>query len=518
VLLLAAALPASAQDSDALARFRRAFDGPSPASVEDRVAAAREIAFVEGRAGPEAVCRALGDTFERLASVTAEISKARAEMDALRRSLDDLGGGKSSDGASRAEIARRVKSLLVAEDNLRDRSRDERTVEEALRAALRGFRDARALEWLAGSGIRGSGEPEVRAAAAEALGRSGSADPSVLKAVRGALKDKSPIVREAALEALARLRAKEVETVQEIGKGLDDPKWTVRLQAARRLAELAAPESVDLILARLPREAGRVRRGLADLLEGLTGQRFGMEPEGWNHWWKENRAAYASGEKALVPAGAEAPARPAEGPEGARGGANYYGITIESTRVLFVVDISGSMLKPGSKEGATKEDEAKAELLRCIRTLDGGSAFGMISFCDTVQKWKPAILKASEEVKKQAKEWVDALSSASSTNTYAALEEGLGMSVANPKNDMGEDYGLWPDTIFLLTDGAPTSPEGKVEDAKGNPEWQRVIEGVRAWNRNKRVVIHAIGIGPEVNSTFLKTLAAENGGTFVTVR
>ena len=507
-LLCAAALPAAAQDADALARFRRAFEGTEPAPAEERVAAAKSLAFLEGRAGPEAVCRALGETYGRLALLAADVSKTREELDRLTRASEDLGGKRPPDAAEKTA------RLRLDEESLRDRARDERTVEDALRASLLGFRDAKALEWLAGTGIRANREAAVRAAVAEALGRSGSDDPGVLKAVRGALRDREPLVREAALSALARLRAKEIETIQELGRGLDDPRWTVRLEAARRLADLAAPESVDLILARLPKEEGRVRRGMADLLAAMTGQRFGMEPEGWVHWWKENRAAHASGEKALRPAGAEAPPR-----EGAGGhGANYYGITIESQRVLFIVDVSGSMLKPGFSEGSTKEDEAKKELLRCIRTLDGGSAFGLIAFCDTVQKWKPGIKKATEEVKKEAKAWIDALSSASSTNTYAALEEGLGLSVANPRNDMGEDYGMFPDTIFLLTDGAPTTPDGRLEDSRGKPEWQRVLEAVRSWNRGKRVVIHAIGVGLEINSMFLKQLASENGGTYVTVK
>jgi HEAT repeat protein len=510
-LLLAAALPSPAQDSDALARFRRAFDGGAPASADDRVAAARDVAFVEGRAGPEAVCRALGETSARLLELAEAASKARADLDALSRELEDLGRKRPPDAAER------VKRLRLAEVQHRLRSEDERRVEEALRAALLGFRDPKALEWLAGSGIRGAKEPGVRAAVAEALGRSGSADPALAKALRGALRDREPVVREAALAALARLRAKELETLQDLGRALDDPRWTVRLQAARRLAELAVPESVDLVLARMPREEGRARRGMADLLAAMTGQRFGVEPEGWVHWWRENRAAYATGEKSLTPpkgGGTPAAAEPAAPDRGA----SFYGITVESRRVLFVVDISGSMREAGVAEGSTKEEEAKKELLRCIRSLGPGSAFGVFAFCDTVQKWKPGILRVSDEARKEAAAWIDALSSANSTNTYAALEEGFRISVADPRNDMGEDYGLFPDTIFLLTDGAPTTPEGKHEDAKGVPEWQKVLDGVRSWNREGRVVVHAVGVGLQINAAFLRRLAEENGGTFVTVK
>jgi len=459
------------------------------------VAAARGIAFVEGRTGPELVCAALARTFGSQAAIAAEAAKVREEL--------------AKEGKGRDDVNR----LRAQEEDLRRRADDERDVEAALRGALLGFRDEGALDYLASTALRGTGPAEMRAAAAEALGQSARADPGILRALRAAARDSKPLVREAALAALARLLARGAEAAAEIAKGLDDARWTVRLQAARRLAGLALPESVDGILARLPRESGRVRRELADLLAALTGQKFGVEPEGWTHWWKENRAAYVSGERALVPPEDRPPPR-AEGDRGA----HYYGISIDSQRILFVIDISGSMEDAGSSPNASKEQEAKRELVRCVKSLAADDAFGVYAYSDTVQKWKPGIVKASAGVKEEALRWIESLSAAAWTNTYAALEEGLRISVADPRNDMGEDYGLHPDTIFLLTDGAPTGPTGRTSDAKGEPEWKRVLEGVRGWNRTKRVVIHAVGVGASINSEFLATLARENGGSFVRVK
>jgi uncharacterized protein YegL len=128
------------------------------------------------------------------------------------------------------------------------------------------------------------------------------------------------------------------------------------------------------------------------------------------------------------------------------------------------------------------------------------------------------IFEASDETKARALQWIEKLDAAAWTNTYAALEEALRVSVADPRNDMGKEYGLFPDTIFLLTDGAPTGPTGKTKGDAGEPEWQRVLQGVRGWNRGKRVVINAIGIGPTINGNFLTTLAQENGGKYVHVK
>jgi len=258
-----------------------------------------------------------------------------------------------------------------------------------------------------------------------------------------------------------------------------------------------------------------VARVVGDLLALLTGQRFGTEADGWRRWWEENRPAYASGARVLAPGAGSA------APEGARssGEASYYGIPVESRRVLFVIDVSGSMNRPGGTDPKlTKADEAKRELLRCIRTLEPPSAFGLFAFSDLVKKWRPGIVKAEAPAKEDARKWIDALDADGCTNTYGALDEAIRASAADPRNNMGADYGLFADTIFLLTDGGPTTPAGKPADAKGRLESERVLEGVREWNREKRVAIHCIGVGPEINASFLGTLAAENGGTFVTVK
>jgi hypothetical protein len=339
-------------------------------------------------------------------------------------------------------------------------------------------------------------------------------DPARLRDLEGALRDRDAAVREAALAALARLREAAADARRSLAAALDDPRWTTRLAAARALASMADPEAVDLLVARLPKEEGRLKSDVAGLLRALTGQAF-EEPEGWTWWWKENRAAYAGGGKTLVPPGEGAPPPPA----GEGEGVSYYGITTRSRRILYVIDVSGSMTKPGaSSPDVPKVDEAKKELLRSIRTLEAGSAFTVFAFHDAVRKWKPGLVKATPEAREEARRWVEALDASAWTNTHAALEEALRASVADPRNSMGEDYGLAADTIFLLTDGSPTTPTGAVKDGAGRPVWPAVLEAVRGWNREKRVVIHAIGVGPAINASFLSALASENGGTFVTVK
>jgi len=246
-LALLAAGAAASDDADLLERFRKAFpERGAPAAAEERVRAAEAVGAVRGRPGPEAVCRALGAVLERAGEIDDELARDREELAAL--AAETLAGGNRN---STEKVARMAK-LRVLEEGLRDRADDERRVAAALRAALARFTDPKALEWLAGSGVRGSASGEVRAAAAEALGLSGGADPEVIRSLRGALKDRDPGVREAALKAIARLQPKEEETLRDLAASLEDARWTVRLAAARRLADMAVPGAVDLLVARLP--------------------------------------------------------------------------------------------------------------------------------------------------------------------------------------------------------------------------------------------------------------------------
>ena len=278
-VLAFSAAAAVATEAEVLARFRKAFDPATLAPASERAAAAVAVGTVEGRSGPEAVCRALAGTLDRAESLALERSRGREEMGRIQ-DLDQAAGNTTT-----PERKARLEFLRGQEETLRERGEDEGRVEAALRGALGHFIDPRALEWLAGSGIRGSPQAAIRAACADALGGSGSSDPAVIRSVRGALKDKEALVREAALKAVALLRGKEEETLGDLAISLEDPRWTVRLAAARRLAGMGVPRSVDLIVARLPKEEGQVAEAFGELLGSLTGQRFGTEADGWKRWW-----------------------------------------------------------------------------------------------------------------------------------------------------------------------------------------------------------------------------------------
>jgi uncharacterized protein YegL len=112
---------------------------------------------------------------------------------------------------------------------------------------------------------------------------------------------------------------------------------------------------------------------------------------------------------------------------------------------------------------------------------------------------------ATKEATARAQAFVKTLQPASSTNIHDSLEQGFQLAGRGSKD---KHYGVEIDTVFLLTDGSPTRPDGKPDST------EKILTGVRAWNALKRITIHCIAIGKDLNEQFLRQLASENGGEF----
>jgi hypothetical protein len=293
-----------------------------------------------------------------------------------------------------------------------------------------------------------------------------------------------PIVVRAALGAL---------------RALDEPRAVPPLVKARQLAKGLVAEEFDALLHR------------------FTGKRFAGEGADamWAGWWR------AEGEAWL----ASAPAERFEGAPGARGGAEFYGIETRSNRIVFVLDRSHSMRLPvpsrgpvtGPKgdenvPGKTKLEVAKNQLERTIRKLAPDVKFGVIFFGGKFQAWQepPALLAATAENKGAAIGWFEKLEPEGSTPTFAALAEALRYAKVGGGKSATDPAGA--DTIFLLSDGAPTGPGGA--DLLLGPELDAEVARFLEANRDFKCVVHTVGVGPDHNRELMMRLARETGGTY----
>ncbi len=305
-------------------------------------------------------------------------------------------------------------------------------------------------------------------------------------------------VRNAALEQLAA--ATDPKYLPMLVAALEHADWTTRLLAINAMPAQRDATTVPKMIDRLEKESGRLRKLVAEALWKLTGQLFEENLTSWRAWWKREGAAFQviAPEDLAKAANTREQRRLAE--RTSTGSSKFFGIRIESNRVIFVLDTSGSMLeslygKSYGKRGASRIDIAKQELSQSIKNLDEGALFNVIVFSTGVDRWlKSGIGESTEPTRQAALTWVERLGAAGATNVFDALK------MAFADKDV--------DTIMLLSDGEPTT--GEITDP------HRIREEVAFWNKHRRVKIHTVAIGG--NLEVLEWLSLDSGGDHVRMR
>ena len=308
---------------------------------------------------------------------------------------------------------------------------------------------------------------------------------------------RDPALRMGAAFALARSRT--AEAIPLLFGLLEDKDWSVRAEALMHVTELRRKDSVPLLIERLAVENPRLRPDVHSALRILTGFDHGPLPDRWRAWWEGEGEAFA------LPSYAEAAtAEDQRRNAGVVGGTktdHFYGEQIQSERVCFVLDISGSMELPmGIKDndastarpGApTRMEAAKKELAKVVRVLPDGTLFNIIFFETKVIALNETLVRMSKGMRQKSLRFISDQFAIGSTALYPAIK----LAFDDPLVD----------TIYFLSDGAPT--EGEITDIA------EIREEVRRWNSARHVRIHGIAVGQD--STLLQWLTKDTGGTYL---
>jgi len=304
-------------------------------------------------------------------------------------------------------------------------------------------------------------------------------------------------VRNAALEVVGKTKDRSHLSV--LSEALRDGDWTTRLVAIRALEAMRQKVSVQLLVERLSWEKGRMAKIIADALWNLTGQPFGDSVLKWQGWWKDKGDKFeVISEEKLAEAGKKRELKRLK--QRTRTKNKFFGIQIVSTRVIFIIDTSGSMSdvvhgRFVGRRQASRIDVAKEELTKSIKGLDDGSLFNIYAFSFGIGRWlKSGIAASSKHTREAAFKWIERLGAGGPTNLYDTLK----LAFEDPDVD----------TLYVLSDGEPTS--GMELDP------HRIREDVKTWNRHRRIKIHTIAIGG--NLDVLEWLATDAGGTHVRIR
>ncbi len=321
------------------------------------------------------------------------------------------------------------------------------------------------------------------------------------------LYSKFAIVRAKTLEVLAgQVDRKLVRKFTDLVK---DPDERVRKAAIAALKWVQSRSAVEDLIKDIKSGSDAEKQYLSEALKALTKEDFGTDHAKWEEWWNK------SGKTAQL---AQPPRRATS-----YGKATYFGTTVDSKNVVFIIDVSGSMSeqyekkkdgktafggttidpkKEGGGRKVTKIEVAKKELIRCIKKLQRDVKFNIIFYNQGFSAWQRSddgtgskIIPATPRNKRAAIEFVMTFSPSGRTNIFDTL------AFAMKDKDA--------DTIYLLTDGMPN--EGRITSTDGI-----VAEAVQInRTRKPRAIINTIGFGLRAQGkSFLKKLAEQNGGGF----
>jgi Mg-chelatase subunit ChlD len=238
--------------------------------------------------------------------------------------------------------------------------------------------------------------------------------------------------------------------------------------------------------------------------------RGGIAP--WKDFWQKEGPAFA--------------VRPATAPGQPKAKADQYekffDLEVESDRVLFVLDFSGSMAEPitlqqrttAAAPGTTTTKAALvvSEMKKLILSLPDGALVNLVVFSDEVRIWRqegsrPALVKLDDEARDDLLgNFLDTLRPDGPTNLYDALDKALDFGGRGLHDKY---YAAGFDTLYVITDGAPTA--GAVVDK------DEIRRRVRETNRLRRIAINCITFGDKNDTDFLGPLATENGGRHIHV-
>ncbi len=149
----------------------------------------------------------------------------------------------------------------------------------------------------------------------------------------------------------------------------------------------------------------------------------------------------------------------------------------------------GSILGRQTAKQATKLGAVKRNLIPAIKGLPDGKLFTVFAFENDVKAHTSKFVVASNITRTSANLFVESLKAGGGTDTL----EGLKRSLATP--------GI--QEIILMSDGLP------------NDDPQTVLDEVERLNSNN-VVINTIAFGEDADHDFMRKLAEQNGGQFVT--
>jgi HEAT repeat protein len=288
-----------------------------------------------------------------------------------------------------------------------------------------------------------------------------------------------------AIDAIGELG--ELKLTIKLAANLDHEQWQVRLATVEALRKVRHADWVAPLVAHLQiEERLRVQKAIGLTLFQLTGQNPYMDAAAWQRWWTAVESEF------VMPVKIPQPHR--SGDTISKQG--FYGLTLDSDSVVFVIDKSGSMSAGAPADDTmdtpgTRLDQALNNASRAVELLDDHAIVNVVMFSSGVRTWKKNPVELKKKNRKDLYEFLNSQRPDGGTDLFDGLEKALLQDGV--------------DRIMLLSDGAPgggrfvTTPD--------------ILREVRRLNQTKRIAIDCVSLG--MRSDLLRRLAEENGGRYI---
>ena len=233
---------------------------------------------------------------------------------------------------------------------------------------------------------------------------------------------------------------------------------------------------------------------------------------------------------------------PGGGSGGNGSGINFFGLRTRAKTIVFLVDVSDSMVlplnlppAPGTTAPVKKAEKGpqtyaslEREISRVIRSLENGMSFSVVCFAGDVEPYKPALVPANDLEKDRAIRWLAAHNPGlnlvaerrAAERAAAGFEKKKDASTSVTKFNHGGTrsmaalkyaFAMNPDAICFVSDGVPTD---------GGYQAMEILPAVQEMQKQlpRPSVINTVAFLADGGLQFMKDLAAQNQGNFKEIK
>jgi hypothetical protein len=208
------------------------------------------------------------------------------------------------------------------------------------------------------------------------------------------------------------------------------------------------------------------------------------------------------------------------------GGMNFFGFRGAVQSVVFVIDISGSMVS-GTKT-AESYDRLEEEVIKAINGLAPNAKMDVITFSAEAHLFSQTMVTAGIPEKQRSINWLKsyspckALPKGVKTGNHEIWTSPGGKRHMGTRSDIAleEAFKLNPGIIFFVSDGEPSAPPGKGGGKKNDDVEKAILAQVAKAQSEapKKVIINAIAYEADSGQDFMRKLAERNGGEFKNIK